>query len=129
MSSIIDIYVKNRELLLRYNTYSFCILHLSRFVQHHDAMDFFYFTEKMMDGWKMTGNLSSIIRYDNLDEFILGFIFFLEEKDEDLQKCRWDAEDRRYLQQVVHFLSNYLRDDTVASHLSDSRRQNSSTRR
>jgi len=92
-------------------------------------MDFFYFTEKMMDGWKMTGNLSSIIRYDNLDEFILGFIFFLEEKDEDLQKCRWDAEDRRYLQQVVHFLSNYLRDDTVASHLSDSRRQNSSTRR
>jgi hypothetical protein len=88
-------------------------------------MDFFYFIEKMMDGWKMTGNLSSIIRYDNLHEFILGFIFFLEEKDDDLLKCAWNAEDRRYLQQIVHFVSNCLRDDTVASHLSDSRQKTS----
>jgi len=121
MTSIIDIYKKNKEILQTHNLYTSCIDHLSKFVQNHDAIDLFNFITKIMDGWKMAK--LSVIQYDNVDEFILGFIFFLKEEDEFLQKYEWDAEDRRYLQTIVHFISHLLCDDTVAVHLSSSRRR------
>lgn len=119
--SFIDVYKKNKDLMMKHDMYSSCILHLSRFVKYHDAIDLFRFIKKMINCWKMV-NLS-IIQYDNINEYILGFIYFLEEQDEDLKKQAWNAEDKRYLQEVVLCLSHLLCDDTVKSNLSSSRRR------